>query len=163
MRVSVVQRADVPLSPVAPRPALNLVLGLLVGLAVGVASACLRDALDTTIGSPAQIQETLRLPTLGLIPYDSDAETRPLIVQASPRSGRAEAFRQLRTNLQFLDVDDRPRSIVMTSALPNEGKSTTLCNLAIALSQAGMSVALVEGDLRRPDSRATWAWRVPSA
>lgn len=150
VRVSVVRRADVPLSPVAPRPALNVVLGLLVGLGVGIASACLRDALDTTIGSPAHIQETLRLPSLGVIPFDGDAETRPLIVQASPRSGRAEAFRQLRTNLQFLDVDDRPRSIVMTSAMPSEGKSTTLCNLAVALSQAGMKVALVDGDLRLP-------------
>jgi non-specific protein-tyrosine kinase len=71
-------------------------------------------------------------------------------VQADPHSQRAEAFRQLRTNLQFVDIDNSPRSIVVTSSIPAEGKSTTCANLAISLAQAGLKVVLVEGDLRRP-------------
>lgn len=150
VKVSVVRAADLPGAPVSPRPTLNLALGLLVGLAVGVGAAVLRDTLDTSIKGADQVQEHLGLPTLGLIGYDSESFKRPLIVQVDPHSSRAEAFRQLRTNLQFLDVDKPPRSIVLTSSLPQEGKSTTACNLAITLGQAGVRVVLVEGDLRRP-------------
>jgi len=150
VKVSVVREAELPGAAVSPRPPLNLALGLLVGLAVGVGAALLQDVLDTTVKGPTEIQDRLGLPTLGLITFDQEAAKRPLIVQSSPHSSRAEAFRQLRTNLQFIDVDNPPSSIVLTSALPQEGKSTTTCNLAIALGQAGLRVALVEGDLRRP-------------
>jgi len=150
IKVSVVRQADLPSAAISPRPRLNLAAGLLVGLALGVGAALLREALDTTVKGPDELQRQLGLATLGLITYDEEATKRPLIVQASPHSSRAEAFRQLRTNLQFLDVDRPPKSIVLTSALPQEGKSTTTCNLAIALGQAGLKVALVEGDLRRP-------------
>lgn len=150
VRVSVVRQADLPTGPVSPRPKLNLALGLLVGLAIGVGAAVLRETLDTSVKGPDELQEQLGLSTLGLITFDSEAARRPLIVQADPHSGRAEAFRQLRTNLQFLAVDDPPRSIVVTSSLPQEGKSTTACNLAITLAQAGVRVAVVDSDLRRP-------------
>lgn len=142
--------ADLPVTPTSPRPTLNLALGLLVGLAVGVGAAVLRETLDTSLKGAEAVQEQLGLPTLGLIGYDAETPKRPLIVHSSPRSTRAEAFRQLRTNLQFVDVDHPPRSIVVTSSLPQEGKSTATCNLAIALGQAGLRVVLVEGDLRRP-------------
>ena len=148
--VTVVRPADLPEAPASPRPTLNLALGLLVGLAVGVGAALLRDALDTSVKTVATVQEELGLSPLGIIGYDADAQRRPLIVHAEPGSTRAEAFRQLRTNLRFIDVDRPPRSIVVTSAGPAEGKSTTTANLAIALSQAGERVLLVEGDLRRP-------------
>lgn len=150
VKVSVVRQADLPQAPVSPRPKLNLALGLLVGLAVGVGAAVLRETLDTTIKGVETIQDELGQPTLGVIAFDPDAAKRPLIVQNNPQSTRAEAFRQLRTNLQFVDVDHRPRSIVVTSSVPGEGKSTTACNLAIALAQAGLKVILVEADLRRP-------------
>jgi succinoglycan biosynthesis transport protein ExoP len=150
VKVSVVRTADLPTDPVSPRPKLNLALGLLVGLAVGIGAAVLRETLDTSIKGASDVQEQLDLPTLGLIAYDPEAGKRPLIVHADPHSTRAEAFRQLRTNLQFVDVDRKPRSIVVTSSVPQEGKSTTTCNLAIALTQAGLRVILVEADLRRP-------------
>jgi succinoglycan biosynthesis transport protein ExoP len=150
VKVSVVRTADLPIAPVAPRPRLNLALGLLIGLAVGVGVAVLRETMDTTVKGAPDMQETLKLPALGLIAFDPEATKRPLIVHVDPQSTRAEAFRQLRTNLQFVDVDRKPRSIVITSSVPQEGKSTTTCNLALALTQAGLRVILVEADLRRP-------------
>ncbi len=150
VKVSVVRAADLPGVPISPRPKLNLALGLLVGLAIGVGAAVLRETLDTSIKGIDDVQDTLGLATLGVIAFDSETPKRPLIVHADPQSTRAEAFRQLRTNLQFVDVDHKPRSIVVTSSLPQEGKSTTACNLAIALTQAGLTVLLVEADLRRP-------------
>ena len=150
VKVSVVRAADVPQSPVSPRPKLNLALGLLVGLAVGVGAAVLRETLDTSVKGVEQLQDDLGLATLGLIGFDAESSKRPLIVHLDPQSTRAEAFRQLRTNLQFVDVDTPPRSIAITSSVPGEGKSTTACNLAIALAQAGVRVILVEADLRRP-------------
>jgi capsular exopolysaccharide synthesis family protein len=150
VKVSVVRRAELPLAPVSPRPTLNLALGLLVGLAVGVGAAVLRETLDTSLKGIDEVQQELGLPTLGTIAFDPETAKHPLIVHASPRSTRAEAFRQLRTNLQFIDIDKPPRSILVTSSVPQEGKSTSVCNLAIALTEAGARVALVEGDLRRP-------------
>lgn len=150
VKVSVVRQADLPSGPVSPHKKLGLALGVLVGLVAGVGVAVLRETLDTTVKDSRVLHEALHLPTLGVISFDRNSVKRPLIVQADPRSGRAEAFRQLRTNLQFLDVDSPPRSLLLTSSLPGEGKSTTACNLAITLTQAGLRVILVEGDLRRP-------------
>ncbi|HWH30508.1 MAG TPA: polysaccharide biosynthesis tyrosine autokinase [Mycobacteriales bacterium] len=150
VKLSVVTPASVPGSPVSPRPALNLALGALVGLAVGVGAAVARETLDQRVKTPQQLQDQHELATLGVIAYDADAPKRPLIAHVAPQSPRAEAFRQLRTNLQFADIDQPPRSIVVTSSLAQEGKSTTTCNLAITLAQAGIDVVLVEGDLRRP-------------
>ncbi len=87
---------------------------------------------------------------LGGIAFDADASKHPLIVQVDPRSQRAEAFRSLRTNLQFIDVANPPKSIVVTSSLPGEGKSTTTANLALSLAETGLKVVVIEGDLRRP-------------
>lgn len=150
VKVSVVRAADLPEAPVSPRTKLNLALGLLVGLAIGVGAAVLRETLDTSVKGPEEVQEALGLATLGMIAYDPEATKRPLIVHVDPQSTRSEAFRQLRTNLQFVDIDHKPRSIVVTSSVPQEGKSTTTANLALALTQAGLRVILVEADLRRP-------------
>jgi non-specific protein-tyrosine kinase len=150
VKVSMVQSAQLPGTPTSPRPKLNLILGFLVGLAVGVGGAVLRETLDTSVKGPEQAQELVGAPVLGAINYDPEASKKPLVVVASPNSVRAEAFRQLRTNLQFVDIEHPLRSVVFTSSVPGEGKSTTTCNLAITLAQAGLRVVLVEGDLRRP-------------
>lgn len=150
VRLTVVRDASAPTQPASPRPMLNLTLGLTVGLMLGVVLAFLREALDSRLHDEAAVAETTGLPIVGSIVYDEQAAVHPLIVQADPKGPRAEAFRRLRTNVQFLDVGDRPTSMVVTSSLPGEGKSTTTINLAIAMADAGTRVALVDADLRRP-------------
>jgi len=150
VKVTVVKRADLPRAPASPRKKLNLALGFIIGLAVGIGGAVLRETFDTTIKDPDMLQRDLELPALGAIAFDPEAKRRPLIVHMDRHSTRSEAFRQLRTNLQFIDVDRPARSIVITSSIPEEGKTTTAANLAIALAQSGIRVLLVESDLRRP-------------
>lgn len=150
IRAAVVENPEVSASPVSPRPVRNLGLALVLGLLLGVGLAVGREAFDTTIKSPADLRDATGIATLGLIAFDRRIVKKPLVVQDAPRAPRAEAFRQLRTNLQFVDVDHGLRSLVITSSLAGEAKSTTACNLAITLAQAGRRVLLLEGDLRRP-------------
>lgn len=136
---------------VGPSWPTNLVLGALLGLLAGTALALLRDRLDTKIRNKEDVEAAAEdVTVLGAIPFDSDAPKHPLILEADPHSSRAEAFRSLRTNLQFVDAAEHPRVITVTSSLAGEGKTTTTANLAFALANSGASVCLVEGDLRRP-------------
>ncbi|KFF58604.1 chromosome partitioning protein [Cryobacterium sp. MLB-32] len=144
------QEATVPSVPVSPNVPLNIALGALVGLALGVAIAVLRETLETRIRNERDVEQITAVPILGGIVFDSKAQERPLIVHVDPRSPRAESFRTLRTNLQFLDVGRADRAFVVTSSVESEGKSTTGANLAIALADAGARVLLVDADLRRP-------------
>lgn len=152
--LNTVQPANLPSSPVSPRVPLNIALGGLLGLAAGIGIAALRYTLDTRIHSLQDIEQLTEMPVLGGITYDETAEKRPLIVHSNPRSPRAEAFRTLRTNVEFLAVnaidEHRGRSFVVSSAGPGEGKSTTSANLALALAETGSRVLLVDGDLRMP-------------
>lgn len=150
VKLTRVQEASVPVKPVSPNVPLNIALGLLVGLVIGIAFAVLRETLDTRIRNERDVEQVTGLPIMGGIAFDPKAQQRPLIVQADPRSPRSESFRSLRTNLQFLDVTDQPRSYVVTSSIQSEGKSTTASNLAIALTDAGHRVLLIDADLRRP-------------
>jgi succinoglycan biosynthesis transport protein ExoP len=150
VRIETVQPAIAAESPSSPNPLFNIMLGLLIGLAVGIGGAVLRSVLDTRIHSAHDVATVTDKPLLGGISYDPDATKRPLVVHVDPQNPRAESFRKLRTNLQFLDVDSRPRSFVITSSVPGEGKSTTAANLAISLAETGARVALVDGDLRLP-------------
>ncbi|MBM7783840.1 polysaccharide biosynthesis tyrosine autokinase [Tenggerimyces flavus] len=150
IKATVIDAPEVPTSPIAPTPTRTLGLGLVLGLAFGVAIAVLRESLDNSIKTPDVLSARTGAPTLAVIAHDQEAATNPLVVQIEPRSPRAEAFRQLRTNLQFIDVDRSPKTIVLTSSVPSEGKTTTTCNLALTLAQAGQRVILVEGDVRRP-------------
>ncbi|WP_349426430.1 polysaccharide biosynthesis tyrosine autokinase [Microbacterium sp. LWS13-1.2] len=138
-----------PLEPSSPNVPLNLALGALVGLALGIGVAVLRAVLDTRIRTPRDVEQVSDRPIIGAIAFDPRAKERPLIVHADPLSPRAESFRSMRTNLQFLENEGRA-SFVITSSVPSEGKSTTAINLAIALADAGKRVALLDTDLRKP-------------
>ncbi|MFE4955945.1 polysaccharide biosynthesis tyrosine autokinase [Streptomyces sp. NPDC056653] len=147
--LGVTQEAVAPTGPVSPRPLLNLAAGVLSGLLLGAGLVALRETLDTTLKTSEALGEFTALPGLGTIPFDRNAPRQPL-VSAEGHSKRAEAFRKLRTNLQFSQVDDRPRIIVVTSSVPGEGKTNTAVNLALSLAEAGVSTCLVDADLRRP-------------
>ncbi len=136
---------------VSPKVPLNLGLGLILGLLIGGGFALLREQLDNSVKSPEDLERVAsHLSLMGTVFFDSDSTKNPLVTSTDPRAPRAEAYRQLRTNVQFAEIDSELRSFVVTSALPGEGKSTVSANLAIALAQAGQKVILVEADLRRP-------------
>lgn len=150
----VVTPAEASDSPVRPTPLRNAVVALFVGLILGVGLAFLRDYLDDSLKTKEDVERAVPgVPVLGLIPALTgwkDKKT-PLVVSFSdPKSPAAEAYRTLRTSVQFLGLD-RPLKIVqITSPSASEGKSTTIANLAVALAGAGKRVVVVDADLRRP-------------
>jgi succinoglycan biosynthesis transport protein ExoP len=148
--VSVLREATVPSAPISPKTSMNILIGLLVGLALGLGIAILREVLDTRVRGERDVTAITSAPIIGGISFDTSAVDKPLIVQDDPHSVRAEAFRTLRTNLQFLEVESGARSFVITSSIPSEGKTTTSANLAIALADSGAQVVIVDADLRRP-------------
>lgn len=150
IRATIYDSATLPGSPVAPNPVRNLGLAVVLGLLLGFGLAVVRELLDTTIKSPDDLREHSDAPLLGAIGYDASIKTEPLVTSLPSHAPRAEAFRVLRTNLQFVDVDAATKVFVVTSALPGEGKTTTAVNLAITLAQAGQKTLLIECDLRRP-------------
>ncbi|MFM8855789.1 MAG: polysaccharide biosynthesis tyrosine autokinase [Actinomycetota bacterium] len=149
-RVVVEQRASVPLKPVVPKKVRNIGLGLIAGLAMGLGLAVLRDLLDNTVKNKDALEDITGVGLAGTIPLDKNRRNDPAILFEKDNSGIAEAFRKLRTNLQFLAVDNPPRVIVVISSAPSEGKSTTAINIALALAEADKNVVLVDGDMRRP-------------
>jgi capsular exopolysaccharide synthesis family protein len=149
-RVVVEQRASVPGKPVSPNMALNLLAGFAAGVLLGVGLAILRGLLDNTVKDRQSLEQIAGVGVVGSIPLDKERRKEPAISFGSDNTAIAEAFRKLRTNLQFLAVDNPPRVIVVTSSMPNEGKSTTAINIALALAEREHNVVLVDGDMRRP-------------
>lgn len=147
-----VEAAPLPTGPVQPQPAQNLFLGLVIGLALAGGIAYLVEYLDDTLKTPDDVARVLKLPTIGLIgkiEKDGLVNGTAYVVE-EPRSPIAEAFRSLRTNLEFASVDKPLRTVLITSSGPSEGKSTVAINLAMVIAQGGKRVALVDADLRRP-------------
>ncbi|MCA1824851.1 MAG: polysaccharide biosynthesis tyrosine autokinase [Mycobacteriales bacterium] len=145
----VVDAASVQRTPVAPRPTINAALGLFLGLLSGAALAMLLESLDRSVKVPAQAAACFNAPLLGLVPRRRDAATDPLVAATTPAASASEAYRALRTAVQFVDPDSPLRTLLVTSPSPGEGKTATAANLAIALAQSGERVILVDADLRR--------------
>lgn len=154
VRLTVVAPPALPATPVSPQPARNIGIALALGLFGGIGLAAARRSLDTTIKTADQLGRVMAgTPVIGIVPFDHAARKYPLATSNRPFGHRAEAYRKIRTSLQFIDVDMPHRVLMFTSALPEEGKSSAVCNLAIALAQSGKRVIVIEADLRRP--RAT--------
>jgi capsular exopolysaccharide synthesis family protein len=167
--VRIIDKAVPPDHPIRPNGKLNVLLGALLGLLLGAGIALLLESMDTSIKTMEEA-EALDLAALGHVPQikeskeykrrikgvkdEADLEaTRVashLITHFAPKSPVSEAYRTLRTNIQFSNLDDPPRSILVTSAGPGEGKSTTVANLAIAFAQMGTKTVLLDTDFRRP-------------
>jgi len=163
--IRIIDLARQPFSPIRPRKALNLMIGLMVALVLGVGLAFFLDSLDNSIKSAEEIEHNFGLPVLGLIPAIQAEELRKtrangvdevekiastLVTRFAPRSPISEAYRALRTNIQFLRIDAPLRTLVISSAGPSEGKSTSVANLAITTALTGARTLLVDADLRRP-------------
>ncbi|MBK8130053.1 MAG: polysaccharide biosynthesis tyrosine autokinase [bacterium] len=168
--VEIVDTAKPPEFPVKPRKKLNILFGMLFGLALGAGITLLIELLDDTLKTPEEL-ERMALTVLGTIPIVNIEDIRrrmkrqgkeltaqdeariesKMITRFSPKSPISEAYRSLRTNIQFSDIDNPKRVILMTSSATKEGKSTTCVNLAITFAQMGSRVLLVDSDLRRPN------------
>lgn len=157
VRVLPLGKAVLPTSPTSPNTKLNLALGALMGLALGVAYAVVRRHLDRRIRRASDVERLFGVPVIGTLPVDHRLDGKSTVLDSGISSqvhdaggAMAEALRELRTNLSFLDVDQPPRIIVVTSSVQSEGKSTVTANLAVTMAAAGENVVVVDGDLRRP-------------
>jgi len=137
---------------VKPRPKRTGLIAVFLGLGLGLIFAFVRDAFDTRLRSSNEIEDELELPLLGQIPETSKRLSRPegIVMLSSPDSPEAEAFRILRTNLEFANAETDAKSIMIASSMSEEGKTTTIANLGVALARDGRHVTLVDLDLRRP-------------
>lgn len=148
--INIVSGPTLKPAPVAPDLRLHLLLGVLVGLVGGAGYSVLREVLSTSIHSAGEAQQLLHLPVLGSIPRDSGARKGSLVLDERSLSLRAEAYRQVRTNLQFIDATQTADVILVTSAEPREGKSVTAINLALVLAELGRRTLLIDADMRKP-------------
>jgi capsular exopolysaccharide synthesis family protein len=150
--VIVVEPAEIPDEPVSPRTLLNTLLAAVVGAMLAVGVVFLVEYLDDTVKTDEDVQRELALPTLGNIAHIEPVKEPGdhLITSKHPRSPISEAYRVLRSNVRFAWVSNPESALLVTSAEPGEGKTTTAANVAVVMAQAGKRVILVDSDLRRP-------------
>jgi capsular exopolysaccharide synthesis family protein len=150
--VSIVEPAVTPGAPVRPRTSVNAMLGAFAGLLLAAALALVFEYLDDTVKTAEDVEAAAGLSTLGGVARFPRARSarQGLIAASTHRTAAAEAYKVLRTNVQFSTVDQPARTLLVSSANPGEGKTTTSANLAVAIAQTGQRVVVVDADLRRP-------------
>lgn len=148
IRATVIDRAELPTSPISPQPVRNVGAGLLVGLALGVAAAVALDAFDRSIKDPTTAADVFDAPYLGSVPKQRRLSLAPLAV-LKPQSSAGESYRVLRTAIRFRDSSEPISTVLITSVAAGDGKSTIAANLALTMGQDGARVVLIDGDLRR--------------
>lgn len=167
----ILSAARTPTAPFEPNIPRNLAFALVLGVISGVGLAFLLENMDNTVRTPEQAQAIAALPSLGMIPLGSKTGTRTssgnrlaltsskeaveMVTQVRPQSQMAESYRALRTSLLLSNLGAPPKVIMVTSARPQEGKTTTSINTAIVLAQKGVRVLLIDADLRRPSVHKT--------
>jgi capsular exopolysaccharide synthesis family protein len=148
---TIIAPARTPTSPVGPNIRRNVMLAVALGAALAVGVAFLAESLDERVRSPEEVEQRVGAPIVGYVPLVKEwAEGELLATVDDPKSGGAEAYRTIRTNLRFLGTEHPIPVLLVTSAVAEEGKSTTAANLAVVLAQGGTKTVLVSGDLRRP-------------
>lgn len=163
----IVETADVPEKPAASSKKLKLAAGGIIGLLLGIATAFLLDLLDPSLKTVKESKELFGYTVLGVIPafgkakkllpaHGSALATSSLMVRDLPRSPISETYRMVQANLKYLNSDQVPKVVVVTSSVPQEGKSTLSANLAAAMARPGRRVLLVDGDMRRPSQHHIW-------
>lgn len=157
----VIEQASVPSDPYEPQTARNTILAFLGGLVVGLIAAVIAGLLDSTIRSSRQLGDITGVPNLAVIPRIPLGEPRPgdLVTLRDPNSNEAEAYRTLRTAVEFLAGDVGATVLLVTSPRPGEGKSSVAANLAVVAAQAGRHVVLIDGDLRKPQVHRSFGIR----
>lgn len=143
--IQVMDLAALPTVPISPRPRLDLIVGGILGVVAGLLIAALLEALDRTMKSVQQGEALIQVPLIGLVPRRRGS---PLAV-ATGGAPEGEPYRAMRTAIRFLEPDKPLRTLLVTSPMPGDGKTTTAANLALALSQSGERVIVVDADLRR--------------
>jgi succinoglycan biosynthesis transport protein ExoP len=158
--IQIVDQAEVPTSPYKPNKRLNLLLAVVIGLFLGVGLAFFFEYLDNTVKTPEDVEQMIRLPSFGMVPEISYEKRRrleketthpvELVTHRHPKSILSEAYRNIRTSILLSFSEKPPKRIAITSPNPVEGKTTTVINTAIALSQTGALVVIIDTDMRRP-------------
>jgi len=158
--IQIVDPAELPAKPYKPNKRLNLLLAAVVGLFLGVGLAFFFEYLDNTIKTPEDLEQWVRLPSFGMVPEISNGRRKrlekgasypvELITHGHPKSMLSEAYRSIRTSILLSSSEKPPKKITVTSPNPAEGKTTTVINTAIALSQTGAQVLIIDADMRKP-------------